>query len=224
MRKQIGRIFGLSSALLLLATTAQAQEREQGHGHGHDKDKNRGGVVRNDGRREHDDERDDDRDEDHDEQGEGRRNRRVNGQIVNGQVVTVDPRRGTVVTGDPRRQGTVTPNGDPRRSSTGVYRRDEEYQDGRKVPPGLAKKPGGMPPGQYKKIYGTNQGADVLGSVMRRRGYTVVRTEPYGPSQYVYYRLGNGTVQRAIVSPGTERLQFTNVPAALLNEVLSRLY
>ena len=215
MHKNIGRIFGLSSALLLLASTAQAQEKGHGHGHGHDKD--RRGVVRNDEHRERDDDRDDD------EQGEDRRRRAVNGRIVNGQVVTVDPRRqGTVVTGDPRRQTTVIPNGDPRRG-TGVYD-DGRYQDGRKVPPGLAKKPGGMPPGQYKKMYRADQGADVLGGVMRRRGYTVVRTEPYGSSQYVFYRLGNGTVQRAIVSPGAERLQFSNVPAALVNEVLSRLY
>ena len=214
MRKHSVRILGLSSAFLLLATAAQAQEKGHGHGHGHDKDKDRRGEVRNDERRERDDDRDDDE----------RGDRRANGRIVNGQVVTVDPRRqGTVVNGDPRRQGTVIGSGDPRRDGTGVYR-DDEYQNGRKVPPGLAKKPGGMPPGQYKKMYRPNEGADVLGSVMRRRGYTVVRTQPYGPSQYVYYRLGNGTVQRAIVSPGTERLQFTNVPAALLNEVLSRLY
>ena len=91
------------------------------------------------------------------------------------------------------------------------------------VPPGLAKKPGGMPPGQYKKLYPT-QGASVLRDVFGRHGYTVVRTTPYGQSQYVYYRLPNGTVQRAIVSPGTTRLSFSNVPASLLQEVLSLLY
>ena len=91
------------------------------------------------------------------------------------------------------------------------------------VPPGLAKKPGGMPPGQYKKLYPT-QGASVLRDVFIRHGYTVVRTTPYGESQYVYYRLPNGTVQRAIVAPGTSRLSFSNVPASLLQEVLSLLY
>src|SRR5205085_12589874 len=53
------------------------------------------------------------------------------------------------------------------------------------VPPGLAKKPGHMPPGQYKKLYPT-QGVTVLRDVFGRHGYTVVRTSPYGQSQYVY--------------------------------------
>lgn len=96
--------------------------------------------------------------------------------------------------------------------------------DVRRVPPGLAKKPGQMPPGQYKKRYGVPQGVTVLQDIFGRRGYTVVRTEPFGESQYVYYRLRDGSVQRAIVSPGTDRLGFTNVPAALLREVLARLY
>jgi hypothetical protein len=99
-------------------------------------------------------------------------------------------------------------------------------RDGRgngSLPPGLAKKPGGMPPGQYKKLY-PSQGATALRTVLTRRGYTVVRTTPYGQSQYVYYRLPNGTTQRAIVSPGTQRLQFSNVPQSLLQEVLGLLY
>ena len=91
------------------------------------------------------------------------------------------------------------------------------------VPPGLAKKPGNMPPGQYKKLQ-PREGAIALRDVFIRRGYTVDRITPYGASEIVYYRLPNGTVQRAIVSPGTTRLGFTNVPATLLSEVLSRLY
>ena len=98
------------------------------------------------------------------------------------------------------------------------------YGNGAKVPPGLAKKPGQMPPGQYKKRYGTSEGADVLGGVLRRRGYSVLRVVPAGDSRYVYYRLNDGTERRAIVSPGTDRLGFTNVPAALLREVLAALY
>jgi hypothetical protein len=91
------------------------------------------------------------------------------------------------------------------------------------MPPGLAKKPGGMPPGQYKKLY-PSQGATALRTVLTRRGYTYVRTTPYGQSQYVYYRLPNGTTQRAIVGPGTQRLTFSNVPPSLLQEVLGLLY
>lgn len=102
--------------------------------------------------------------------------------------------------------------------------RDDDRRGGRRVPPGLAKKPGQMPPGQYKKRYGTNEGADILGGIFRRNGYTVSRVVPNGQSQYVYYRLRDGSERRAIVSPGTDRLQFNNVPATLLQQVLAALY
>jgi len=95
---------------------------------------------------------------------------------------------------------------------------------GRRVPPGLAKKPGQMPPGQYKKIYSTYEGTNVLGDIMRRRGYTVLRIVPSGDSRYVYYRYGNGLEQRAIVRQGTDRLLFSNVPSSILQAVLAYLY
>lgn len=98
--------------------------------------------------------------------------------------------------------------------NNGVYRR---------VPPGLAKK-GGLPPGQAKKLYRATDGVVALRDVFGRHGYTVVRSQPYGNSQYVYYRQGNGLVQRAIVMPGSDRLTFQNVPQLLLQEVLARLY
>lgn len=103
-------------------------------------------------------------------------------------------------------------------------RHRDGYGNGVKTPPGLAKKPGGMPPGQYKKRYGTNDGADILGGVFRRRGYTVLRIVPAGDSRYVFYRLRDGREQRAVVSPGTDRLRFINVPASLLQEVLTVMY
>ena len=81
-----------------------------------------------------------------------------------------------------------------------------------------------MPPGQYKKYYTTSQGADVLSGIFRRGGYTVTRVVPSGSSRYVYYRLRNGTEQRAIIRPGTDRLGFSNVPASILSQELSRLY
>ena len=99
-------------------------------------------------------------------------------------------------------------------SSNGAYQR---------VPPGLAKK-GGLPPGQAKKLYRATDGVVALRNVFGRHGYTVVRTQPYGNEQYVYYRQGNGLVQRAIIVPGTQRLTFQNVPQSLLQEVLARLY
>lgn len=102
---------------------------------------------------------------------------------------------------------------------------DGRYERGRKsVPPGLAKKPGQMPPGQYKKLYNAHQGASVLSDVLGRRGYTVVRNAGAGTSEYVYYRDRNGTLRRAVVSPGDDRLRFSNVPSSLLGEVLARLY
>jgi len=81
-----------------------------------------------------------------------------------------------------------------------------------------------MPPGQYKKLYSTHQGASVLSDVLGRRGYPVVRSTDVGTSEYVYYRDHDGRIRRAIVSPGTDRLRFSNVPSALLAEVISRLY
>ena len=101
--------------------------------------------------------------------------------------------------------------------------RSDERDHDRRVPPGLAKK-GGLPPGQAKKMYRTTDGVVALRDVFGRHGYTVVRTQPFGTGQYVYYRQGNGLVQRAVVYPGTDRLTFQNVPQLLLQEVLARLY
>ena len=117
-------------------------------------------------------------------------------------VVVVDQHRAN----DPRHVVVTTSNG--------------EY---RKVPPGLAKK-GGLPPGQAKKYYRASQGVPVLREVFMRHGYTVVRTQPYGTSQYVYYRQANGPIQRAVIYPGASQLGFQNVPQTLIQEILSRLY
>jgi len=102
--------------------------------------------------------------------------------------------------------------------------KDNDRAVGQRIPPGLAKKPGGMPPGQYKKRYRTREGATVLGDIFGRNGYTVRRITPYGESQYVYYRMPDGTERRAIVSPGTDRLRFSNVPSTLLEQVIAQLY
>ena len=105
-------------------------------------------------------------------------------------------------------------------------RRDEtRYEQGRRaIPPGLAKKPGGMPPGQYKKLYTTRQGASVLSDVLGRHGYSVVRSTDAGNSRYVYYRDRTGAVHRAIVTPSGDRLRFSSVPRSLLDEINGRLY
>lgn len=102
---------------------------------------------------------------------------------------------------------------------------DHRYdQDRRSIPPGLAKKPGGMPPGQYKKLYDAGQGASVLSDVLGRHGYHVVRTADAGDSRYVYYRDRAGAVHRAIVTPTSGQLRFTSVPRTLLDEVMARLH
>ena len=104
------------------------------------------------------------------------------------------------------------------------HRYDHRYDQGRSIPPGLAKKPGGMPPGQYKKLYNASQGASVLSDVLGRHGYSVVRTADAGDSRYVYYRDRVGTVHRATVTPSGDRLRFSAVPKALLDEIHNRLY
>ena len=131
--------------------------------------------------------------------------------------------------GHGKEHGAAARGDDRHRDDRHVYqsRRDYDTRYDRArhgVPPGLAKKPGGMPPGQYKKLYSTHQGATVLGDVLGRRGYPVVRSTDAGDSEYVYYRDHDGRLRRAIVSPGTDRLRFSNVPSSLLSEVISRLY
>ena len=49
-----------------------------------------------------------------------------------------------------------------------VVRVDEHTGNVNRVPPGLAKKPGGLPPGQYKKRYATSDGVVVLRDVFGR--------------------------------------------------------
>lgn len=88
------------------------------------------------------------------------------------------------------------------------------------TPPGH----GGTPPGQLKKSYRTDDGLWVLRDVLRDRGYTVTRLSRSNDRRYVYYRLPDGTVRRAVVQPGTDRLQFANVPGVVLREVIARLY
>lgn len=90
------------------------------------------------------------------------------------------------------------------------------------TPPGLAKKPGGMPPGQYKK-YSPDQGVGILSEILRRHGYSVVRTSSRGDSRYVYYRTSGGTLRRATVAPGSDRLNVSNLPNPIMREMLSKI-
>ncbi|CAN5816506.1 hypothetical protein BH11GEM1_BH11GEM1_36200 [soil metagenome] len=157
------------------------------------------------------------------DKGQGKHGDRVE---VGDRVETADPRHGgtgVIRDGRGRDDREARDDRDDRDGRYGRYGRDGGNRAGR-VPPGLAKKPGQMPPGQYKKRYGTDQGASVLSEIMRQRGYTVTRIVPAGYNQNVYYRRSTGGERLAIVSPGTNRLSFQNVPAALLQQVLARLY
>ncbi|HEY4307217.1 MAG TPA: hypothetical protein VGM82_22290 [Gemmatimonadaceae bacterium] len=87
------------------------------------------------------------------------------------------------------------------------------------VPPGLAKKPLGLPPGQFRKHYTTLQGANSLSNVLRRNGFRVDRVSTSGNSRIVYYRGRDGVLHRALVSPGTNELGFSNVPSPLVDQV-----
>ena len=199
MRTHSVRLFGLAAAAIVLASGSAAA---QGKGHGNGKGEGK----------------------EHDDKG---RDERVE-QIDNRVPGTVIMRRDDEHRGEGRHEKNRGRDDDRRDDDRrGEGRRDDNrmvYGNGTNVPPGLAKKPGHMPPGQYKKRYGSQQGATVLGDIFGRNGYTVTRIVPTGQSQYVYYRLPDGSMQRAIVSPGTNRLQFSNVPANILQAVLAQLY
>jgi hypothetical protein len=110
-----------------------------------------------------------------------------------------------------------------RRHDRGDDRDDGRHAYGRKVPPGLAKK-GGLPPGQAKKLYRTDDGVVALLDAFGRIRFKVVRNVPEGDRRYVYYRNGDGAVRRAIVSPGDDRLRFGNLPNDIARQVIARLY
>lgn len=91
------------------------------------------------------------------------------------------------------------------------------------VPPGLAKK-GGLPPGLARNRYNADQGAGSLRDILAQHGYTVVRSRNDGTSRDVYYRYRNGTLRRAVVSPGANQLSFSNVPSSVLRDLRARLH
>ena len=90
-----------------------------------------------------------------------------------------------------------------RRNSDDRYNRDvydvngnRVYGNGAKVPPGLAKKPGQMPPGQYKKRYGTNEGADVLGA-FTYTGTFEIQAAHYGAKSVLGLDISQNAVDQA---------------------------
>jgi hypothetical protein len=92
-------------------------------------------------------------------------------------------------------------------------------QPARRVPPGLAKKPVTAP-----------HAVLVTRSVLVDNGYQIVQVVPRGTSQVIYYRRGNngvgrglGPIQRIVVVPAGQTVQFQSVPQSLLATILSRL-
>ena len=94
---------------------------------------------------------------------------------------------------------------------------------GNGTPPGLAKKPGGMPPGQYKKRYRPDDGVVILRDVFGREGIRVIRVERSGDVRYVVYRTRTGATARATVRPGEERPVITGAPKSVMGKVLERM-
>ena len=213
MTTRITRLVGVTSLGLLVAASAQAQ----GRNHGDDRGRDRSVFVRRD-------------------------NGRPQNVIV--QRSNSRPRDVIVQRNDNRPRNVIIQRVDTRprnvivrriddRPRTVIVRRDNDDRDYRYVrggPPGLYKKPGHMPPGQYKKhYYQAYYGADVLSREMRRRHYRVVRIVPAGQARYVYYQPYYGPnyygdEQWILVRPGADRLYFDNAPASLLQAVLAQLY
>jgi hypothetical protein len=200
------RIVETASLGLLVAASAQAQ----GRNHGKDTGRERAVVVR-------------------------RENSRPRAVIV--QHNNDNRPRNVIIRREDNRPRNIIVRRIDNRPRTVIVRRandrfDRDYRDYRYVrgiPPGLAKKPGYMPPGQYKKRYRAYYGADVLSDIMRRRHYRVVRIVPAGEARYVYYQPYYGPnyygdEQWVLVRPGTDRLYFDNAPASILQAVLAQLY
>lgn len=76
----------------------------------------------------------------------------------------------------------------------------------------------------------TLQGVTVTREVLLANGYQVVNVLPSGTSQVIYYRRGNmgkgrglGPVQKIIIVPAGQIVQFQSVPQSLLSTILARL-
>jgi hypothetical protein len=87
-----------------------------------------------------------------------------------------------------------------------------------------------IPPGLAKKRVTTPQAVMVTRDVLLNNGFVVTQVVPTGNSQVIYYRRGNngngrglGPVQRIVVVPAGQTVQFQSVPQSLLATILNRL-
>ena len=81
-----------------------------------------------------------------------------------------------------------------------------------------------------RKRVTTSQAVLVTRDVLVANGYQVVNVVPTGTTQVIYYRRGNrgngrglGPVERIVVVPAGEVVQFRSVPEPLLGTILRRL-
>jgi len=90
--------------------------------------------------------------------------------------------------------------------------------------------PGGMPPGQAKKVVTMDHASEVTRQVLVAHGYTVVKIEVVKGTRVVYYRRGNrghgrglGPVERMVIRPDAERVVFEAAPKSVLLDINIRL-
>ncbi|HEX5408705.1 MAG TPA: hypothetical protein VFW89_02940 [Gemmatimonadaceae bacterium] len=90
--------------------------------------------------------------------------------------------------------------------------------------------PGGMPPGQAKKVVTMDHASDVTRQVLVAHGYTVVKIEIVKGTRVVYYRRGNrghgrglGPVERMVIRPDAERVVFEAAPKSVLVDIHIKL-
>ncbi len=90
--------------------------------------------------------------------------------------------------------------------------------------------PGGMPPGQAKKLVTMDHATDVTRQVLVDHGYKVVRVDVVNGTRVVYYRRGShghghglGPMQRIVIRPERERFIFDEAPKALRVDINVKL-
>jgi len=90
--------------------------------------------------------------------------------------------------------------------------------------------PGGMPPGQAKKVVTMDHASEVTRQVLVAHGYTVVKIEVVKGTRVVYFRRGNrgrgrglGPVERMVIRPDAERVVFEAAPKSVLVDINIKL-
>ena len=87
-----------------------------------------------------------------------------------------------------------------------------------------------VPPGQAKKVASPERAVSVARDVLVAQGFTVVRVEQLSGRQVVYYRRGNmgrgkgqGPLMKMYVRPTADRIVFEQAPPKALIEINLKL-